>query len=362
MKTFPLLIAALACGSYCLADEPEFTIAATATLKDGSVIKADFLNGEIKGSTAFLNELTLKPEIVRSLTFTGTNGESKVTLVNSDLFGMTVADKTYKIKSALGELNIPVSGIRSLSFRKTTRGQSSNDGLIFYCTFDSTEAIQNPVVGPSAVFNKATTVPGKEENALLAQPYKPQAAYDLPANFFGHAGCIEFWAKIRKTSSSVGWGGDPRFFTVTRQDNGETFCTLDVVSNNGGGNSGFATWSIVGNIASIRGMRSLYYNDLFNGDWRDWHHYAIIWDANGLKGLHNADNRTVALLVDGEVTPCGKFDTHAAFEIEQYISGPSRLSFTHDPDKDHEHQTKSPFLIDEFKIWNYPKTEFDAVK
>ena len=40
------------------------------------------------------------------------------------------------------------------------------------------------------------------------------------------------------------------------------------------------------------------------------------------------------------------------------ISTPTLLSFTHDPKLDPEFSTKSPFLIDEFKIWNYAKTDF----
>ena len=40
------------------------------------------------------------------------------------------------------------------------------------------------------------------------------------------------------------------------------------------------------------------------------------------------------------------------------ISTPTLLSFTHDPKLDPEFSTKSTFLIDEFKIWNYAKTDF----
>lgn len=328
----------------------------TITLQDGSVLNAEFKASAIRGSTLFLKKTCLSPSIVRSLAFDGTNGEARATLINNDVFAIRLSDRSYKVKSSLGELEIPTSKMKKVIFQSK---RDSSEGLIFHCTFDSPESVQKPAVGPAACYNKATLAPGKEGNALRTQTYTPQAAYDLPPNFLGKAGCIEFWARITKSSSSVGWGGDPRFFTLSSKTTGDTFSVVDVVSNNGGGNSGFATWTLTGNIASIGGMRSLTYQELFDkGSWRDWHHYAIVWDDSGIKGI-SEEGRRAALFVDGKLTPCAKFDIRDTAELERLIADPSRLSFTYDPDQDHERQTKSPFLIDEFKIWNYAKTEFN---
>ena len=360
MRNINILALACTCAITVWAEEPQFRITSTAILKDGSVLKADFLNIEVSGDTAFIKGLSLNPGIIKTLDFKGTNGEARVTLVNNDNFAIKVADENYKIKSSLGELSIPRQGIRSLSFKKVKAACASDEGLIFYCNFDDQDAVQNPAIGPSACFNKATiSNDGKNASALFAKRYAPQAAFDLPPQFLGKAGCIEFWSKIMKSSQSVGWGGDPRFFTICDKNSGDSFCTLDVVSNNGAGNSGFATWTILGNMASIRGMHNLTYSELFQkGDSQDWHHYAIVWDDSGIKGLPVEGLRT-ALLVDGKLTSCVKFDSRDSVGVEQLINSPTRLSFTHDPEKDPEHQTKSPFLIDEFKIWNYAKTEFD---
>ena len=59
-------------------------IAASATLKDGSSVKGEFATEHIVGSTIFAEKLNLNPAIVKSLAFAGTNGESKVELVNGD--------------------------------------------------------------------------------------------------------------------------------------------------------------------------------------------------------------------------------------------------------------------------------------
>ena len=100
------------------------------------------------------------------------------------------------------------------------------------------------------------------------------------------------------------------------------------------------------------------YEELFPGsDYRDWHHYAIIWDKDGIAGL--SGNPKMALLVDGKLIPDIQNHTRSADEALSIVSTPMLLSFTHDPKLDPELSTKSPFLIDEFKIWNYAKTEFD---
>lgn len=328
----------------------------TITLQDGSVLNTEFTASSIRGSTLFLKKTSLPPAIVRSLDFNSTNGEARATLINNDAFAIRLSDRSYKVRSSLGELEIPTSKMKKVIFQAK---RHSSEGLIFHCTFDSLESVQKPAVGPAACYNKATFAPGKEGNALRTQTYTPQAAYDLPPNFLGKAGCIEFWAKILKPNPSVGWGGDPRFFTLSSKTTGDTFSVVDIVSNDGRGDSGFATWSLPGNFASISGMRGLTYQELFDkGSWRDWHHYAIVWDDSGIKGIPE-EGRRAALFVDGKLTPCIRFDSRNTAELERLIASSSRLSFTYDPDQDLERQTKSPFLIDEFKIWNYAKTEFN---
>ena len=340
------------------AQDAATTIAANATLKDGSTVKGVFTTEHVTGSTIFAEELRLSPAIVRSLAFTGTNGETKVELANGDKFAMTVANESFKINSLLGELAIPRNNFRSiaLSVRKVPAG--GDDGLIFHCTFDDPAAITSPAVGPKGVYLRGSFTEGKSGKALQTTVYAQNATFELPSNFFGTSGCIEFWAKILKPSSYIGNGGDPRLFTITQKITNHTICTLDIVSNNGSGNSGFSTWTFLGNMANLRGCRTLRYEELFpESDYRDWHHYAIIWDKDGIANLAGCPKK--ALMVDGRLIPNIQHQVRSATEAAAIIATPMLLSFTHDPELDSELCTKSPFLIDEFKIWNYAKTEFD---
>lgn len=356
MKTTLITIAALF-SAHAFCDETTTRVNATASLKDGTVLKAEFLSENFIGSTLFAEKLTLRPELVRFVTF-GSDGKSNITLTNDDSFAISLLDPSYKLSSSLGVLDVSRENIKTLSLKTAKGTDGNNDGLIFHCSFDSNEAVDTPEVGPKACYNRANLAEGKFGQALFATRYTPQAAFDLPAKSFDKAGCIEFWAKILKPSFTIGWGGDPRIFTLTDTRTGMTCGNFDIVSNDGTGNSGFVARSVLGNIMSIRGMpHDLSYSDLFtNGNYRDWHHYAIVWDDDGIEGL--TEKRRMALLIDGKLIPCGKTENRSLAEARTMFGAPLRLSFTNDPRNNPDEQTKSNFLLDEFKIWNYAKIDF----
>lgn len=325
-----------------------------ASLKDGSSVRGDFLSKDITGATLFKKNLVLAPSIVKSVNFTGTNGEAKVELSNGDRFAMRITNDAFAVRSILGDLKIPRASLRamSLSARAAAANGGATGGLIFHCTFDDPASITSPAVGPAGTFMTGTFEEGKVGKALLTKPYTNHAAFEFPQGFLRDSGCIEFWAKILKQSPTVGTGGDPRLLVITRKDVRDFVFNVDVVSNDGGGNSGFALRTWYGGKASISGMRPLRYEDLFRAsDWRDWHHYAILWDINGISGLTGSPK--TALLVDGKLTVGTGFDT--------ILITPSSkahvLGITCDPALSPENNTKSPFLIDEFKIWDYARTD-----
>lgn len=337
----------------------EVAVSATARLSDGSTVKGDLLAAKVTGSTLFLKKLDLDPAIVKSIAFQGTNNTAAVELVNGDKFTMTVLNEAFAVNTLLGKLDIPRANIRSLVFaRRRAAADGAEPGLVFYCTFDDEASVSTPAVGPKGRFVQGEFAQGKVGMALQATVYSPNAAFELPSGFFKTSGCIEFWAKILKQSPYIGAGGDPRLFTITPKSSGNIICTLDIVSNNGSGNSGFSTWTFLGNMASLRGCRVLRYDDLFSsGNGHYWHHYAIVWDKDGIAGLDGMP--TKALFIDGKPVQDVQNHIRKAEEVTALLSSPTMLSFTIDPDLDPELTTKSPFLIDEFKIWDCARTSFD---
>ena len=348
-KTYLIAFAALlvGCVTAQTADK-DYIVSANATLKDGSSVKGVFCTERVTGSTAFTEELKLDPTIVKSLAFTGTNGESKVELRNGDNFAMTVANESFAIKSLLGELNIPRNNFRDLSF--SARKVSANgidDGLVFYCTFDDVAAIASPVVGQPVKLELGQLCPdkGKKGGALFVNPGVAGAEVQLPQGTLGAEGCIEFWANMASGKTEFSTGGDPRFFTM-RDDNGTEQGHFEFASNNGCGNSGLG-----GHFFGIRTQTNIGcsyimpYSDIFNGeDYNGWHHYAFVWTPTKL-----------AIFLDGKeiCSTAGLLNTDAiattAITFDIPLNRKTGKSFNN----------KSAFFMDELKIWNFAKREFD---
>ena len=357
VKRFVLV--SVAVTSFMVLADAKQTVSATASLKDGSTVKGEFLTDKVEGTTFFSKELVLDAAIVKAVVFTGTSGAAKVELSNGDRFGMSIVNPSFTIKSLLGELKIPCGNIRSISLSKrlaAAKGGAS-DGLIFHCTFDDEASITSPAIGPAGTFMTGRFEDGKFGKALLAMPFTKHAAFEFPVGFIKDSGCIEFWAKILKPNPAVGTGGDPRLLAITFADTHELASWVDVGSNDGTGNSGFMLSSWFGAKSSISGMRYLRYAELFPaGNWRDWHHYAVVWDKNGILDLPQAPK--AALLVDGKLVTSVEVQSVPAHLFRTPSETPYILGITYDPAHGAENTTKSPFLIDEYKIWNYAKTDF----
>ena len=161
-------IAVSAADEATVALTTDATITANATLKDGSTIKGEFLTQKITGSTVFANQLALDPTIIKSFTFTSTNGEAKVSLVNGDAFAMNISNAGFKIKSLLGDLEIPRTNFRAISLSVCRGGNAADGGLAFYCTFDDEASITTPAVGPKGIFQGGEFTPGKTGTHYLS--------------------------------------------------------------------------------------------------------------------------------------------------------------------------------------------------
>ena len=343
LKTAPAFFA-LSLAAF--AGETPLTTLASASLKDGSTLKGEFLTRQITGSTAFMKNLTLDPAIVKSLTFTGTNDESKVLLCNGDAFAMKISNNSFKLKSLIGTLEIPRTSFRSLSFSSQPGTSAANDGLVFFCTFDDERSVTSPMIGPSVKLELGTIRGnGKNGGALYVEPGVAGAQIAFPAGTFGNEGCIAFWATMASGKTEFTTGGDPRFFVLS--DNvGREFAHLEFASNDGCGNSGFG-----GHICGLRAQTNrgssfmMPYSDVFKGqNYNGWHHYAFVWSVGNLR-----------IFIDGKLvcSGSGPYDTARFDNVEIFMDIPlSRI-------RGKSFNNKSAFYMDDLKVWNYAKTAFE---
>lgn len=323
-------------------------ISANSLLTDGSTIKGEFATKNITGSTLFMEKLELDPALVKTVAFANTNGESKVELNNGDKFALRIGNDNFAIKSLLGELNIPRTNFRSitLSSRKISAG-GCEDGLVFYCTFDDEAALANPVVGPAIKLElgQVKTSEGKNGGALFVKPGISGAVVVLPKETLTPEGCIEFWANMASGKTEFSTGGDPNYFTIYTTG-GTVVGALGFACNDGVGNSGICGFFFGLRTYSKAGYTHMMpYSDVFNGeDYNGWHHYAFTWTQtslslyiDGKKVAHSIGNLDVELLAKDDITLA--IPLHRTFG----------KSFNN----------KSAFYMDELKIWNKAKSEFD---
>ena len=348
MKAIQILTVALVAISTMafasVEDHPKTLV--SIALADGSTLKAEFVNETVNGQTAFLDSLALKCDTIKTITFTDTNGLSKVELSNGDKFRMRIADNVFDIKSSLGELRVSRSGIRSLSFSTAKASTAAVNGLIYSCSFDSTEGIASPEFGPAGKMELAELHPtgGRNGGALFVKPGLAGAQIPFPANSFGSNGCIEFWAKFQSGKTEFSTGGDPRFFLLTTTD-GTELCHFEYASNDGCGHSGLTARLEGIRVYSHNGFQGLMpYSDIFRGeDFNGWHHYALSWTTDA-----------AVIYLDGKELCRGNGHVDATDLSKELI-----LDIPLNRRRGKSYNNKSAFLMDDLKIWNFAKSEFD---
>lgn len=176
---------------------------------------------------------------------------------------------------------------------------AASKDLFYYCTFDSNDAVENPVVGSSGTCRNATYQTGKVGNALAVLAGRGVVSVPLPNGLPAGKGCIEFWAKLTSGKAYYTNLGDPSFFKVLKE--GDSFnaerteiSTLLFTNNDGSGGGGLTY-----RLGNVYGAPSPYettgiYSSVI-GDPAAWHHYALVWNVDGIEGT--SDN--VRLYLDG---------------------------------------------------------------
>ena len=333
-------------------------IAAAVTLRDSSVIKGTVAETTVfEGAVAFTDGVKLPVAMIREMSADGTGGVQIATLANGDKFHFTPTTKALSVATVLGDLSISLSNIRRVAFSATPG--SSADGLIYYCTFDSPEAILKPVVGPAGKFLSGRFVDGKVGSALSVRAYSSGAYLQLPPNTIGQKGCFEFWAKFTPPAERIGVGPWPCFFTCGVLG-AESRFHLEWNANNGAGGGGVNAL-----LEHLRACTSGYggshsYFEILGDAQKEWHHYALVWNKDGIPSLSSGVSLPVkaAIYLDGKPIARETFRNVPNWKLSPAITGPTTfLSFPTHPEDGV--QNRVDYVIDEFKFWNYDRTDFE---
>ncbi len=324
-------------------------LAASVTLRDSSLIKGTISqNTVLEGSVVFQKNVKLPLPLVRELVAEGTNDARIVTLANGDKFHFMPKTESLAISSVLGDLTIPFSNIQRATFSTFSTASSS---LIFHCTFDSPEAVEHPAVGPGGkVLLPDLFSEGKVGNAMRVGPRQESARISIPAGFLKPKGRIEWWAKI--FSPSDGFSScDPRFFRIRFTE------TIDSVfefsSNDGMGGGGLVVRFPGLHYLQGRGRRNAWrYSQYFGeGGAQDWHHYAIVWNADGLSIPDESSPFRLAVYIDGKRVYVEPFDWRQKINVGILESQSATIDFPFNGEFDNPLIGNACYLIDDMKIW-----------
>ena len=297
----------------------------------------------------------------------GATSPSRIFFKNGDRLTATLSPKHdhFVLATLLGPLQIPLSAVRSISFNPSaSRLQPRTSHLLYHCTFDSPESIAHPAAGPAGRFLGGEFVPGKKGRALRIPGNVPTALVDLPRGMMQPRGTIEFWSKIEDPPASYGDRGNPRFFGLSLFDDpanpGPYSTYLQFTSNDGMGMSGLCGMIYHRAMATDPHMRTNTDGPILENP-AAWHHYAIVWDSNGLSFSKASDGTpaVAAIVLDGRVLQTfGRNQSAHGKGLLRLPELQGRLAFPVEDTGWGFFPRPVAFLIDEFKIWSAPRTEF----
>jgi hypothetical protein len=234
------------------------------------------------------------------------------------------------------------------------RAEAIPESVLLWNTLGSSTEIENSEVGPDGTYGGGTGFPvgppaaqGDFENAYEADATQssPLTSFPLSALPTGGAGTIEFWARLGGMPSSIPPSDSPAMISLNSGG-----LVLRFNPNDGLGGGGLCGVVNTGNpkTACTDGYGSYTYSDILGAGVADWHHYALVWDTNGIFGVDNG-NRDVAVFLDGALESGLFYD--AGGSIGAFTSGSLGLVRG-------DQLTSGNVAIDDLIIYDYAKTYF----
>ncbi|MCQ2394488.1 MAG: Ig domain-containing protein [Kiritimatiellae bacterium] len=277
---------------------------------------------------------------------------------------MTIRLLKVRLTSVLAVLLLNAWGdIESTNNVGYTTGADGTQQLVkvvYYNSFDSAEQVAHPAFGPTSICWNVELRDGKKGQALYVPANTPTIGIPFTQGLPQEKGCIEFWAKILPSGASFYDSGNPRFFMFNPKNKPDkmesAFSWLELNGNNGCGQSGwiFAFFSVF-KTSHTWGSGSSYPEVFGDLDYRDWHHYVIKWNVDGLSDdattaiRFSVDNETKIAFSTSEVDP-NLLKSYLSKSFEMYWPRP-------DGDPVSFQKSNVPFLLDELTIWDSDVTE-----
>ncbi len=349
-----LLMSVLAWGMPARAEPAadELPLSLAVDLADGSRLVGVPGITSLSVQTAYAR-LEVELKHVRTLTMEPDRELAVLEMRNGDRLKGGLLIRELELKTAFG--NVKLGADQLVRLRVSSREQTA--GLVFWNKLGSLREIENSEAGPGGtIFGQGVSfVPGKFGNGFTSGPGKSGPNFGpwekINPNF-AQAGAVEFWWKPARPFDAGNTPPDEIF--VSGKWEAPVVIPFHLMyrwreSERGIGGFNFQVVS-EGDLT----QRYLYTGKKAPFRAGEWVHVAFVWDMNGLP--HNPAARYTVFvngreypLVDSK-NPEAKIDCRIAKRPSAYFA----MGYY---DADWNNQMQG--VLDNVKIWNYPKTDYD---
>lgn len=229
--------------------------------------------------------------------------------------------------------------------------------VVLWNTLDSQAEVENSRIGLDGTFGGGTFVPGM--SPAFGSAYRVDGSVVNPLVTFPKealpvdAGTIEFWARLTNPPVSIpSIGGDnPAFVSLLDPLTNSNF-RVALNANDGLGKGGLCGFAGKGRRSACTGGYGAYtYQQVLGtGQAQAWHHYALVWDRNGVAGVLGG-TRKVVVFLDG-VVDSGAFYEDSGADFVPLQGGALGVILSH------HLSAATQIAVDNLIIRNVARTDF----
>jgi len=298
---------------------------------------------------------------IRTITMGDDHETASFDLRNGDKLKGVVNLKPIKLETVFGRVAVGIEHVKVahvILLGKTLQEALKRglvltarvNNLVLWNTLGSQYDVEHSVVGPNGDFLGGNFVPGKSGTAIRYTPPAGQVwgpCVTFPKEVIPtHAGTIEFWAKLTGFGDTLQWNQNPSFLFIS---DGTNAMDLHLNGNDGNSNASLANSGLCGDypagghIGTKPYTYTWTYDALLGGSGQgdQWHHYAFVWDENGIPGV----GHRIAAYVDG-VLNTQRWANDTGMPFVPFASG--RLGLI-----PWQGRTAGTVLMENIKIWDY---------
>jgi small nuclear ribonucleoprotein (snRNP)-like protein len=294
-----------------------------------------------------VGKLELPLSKVKTIEFRNEQQNVTVTLNNGDTLSGKLDVTSLQLRTLLGEVKVDLHNCSTLTVLGTS---PSRDHLVLWNTLGSKAEIYQSRVGPPGKYQGEG---GRFEKGrfggILVVTQVEQGMVSFPAKVISpSAGCIEVWVKLTGFPKELAWGENPAL--VTTRVPGRNF-GIHLNGNDGTGNGGLCGWAgSCGTVGTDVFGTWTYERVLGTGKTEQWHHYALVWDKNGIAGIGDGQKK-LAIFLDGKLNSTSwRRDTGTDFS--PLAEDDELVLMTQ------QHLAEGTVSFGDIRVWNCAKTDF----